>query len=199
MIFNQSIVIFLVILFGFAVKAEVLKFDVTGFKRDIYTYQQVCQKMGHKNLIIVEPKNVMHMDCMGELVNIKDFCLKENPSKHFLRGYINEKMKEVVCTRGSSALLSIACDKRDKIYCKEPKSGCERLNKVYASAHELEYHTLIKKDVDDVLNCYYKVAAPKKEKKRRFVIPGEEPPVIGPDLFGKEVVKKSNIEILSAP
>ncbi len=179
--------------------AEVIKFDVTGFKRNIYSYRQVCEAMGHKNLLIVEPKNIMHMDCMGEIVNIKEFCLKENPSKNFLRGYINEKMNEVVCTRGKSAFLSIACDKRDKVYCKDPKLGCNKLNKVYAASHVLGYHTFLEKDVDNVLNCFFQVAAPKKEPVRRFVIPGEEPPVIEPDLFGVKKVEKSNTQYLGIP
>lgn len=185
--------------FGLPLYSEVLKFDVTGYKRDIYSYKAVCKEMGHKELLLVAPKNVMHMDCMGKIVNITDFCLKVGPQKNFLRGYINEKMKEVVCTRGKSAFLSIGCDKRDKVYCEEPLEGCKRLNKVYASSHVLGYHAFIEKDVDNVLNCFFQEPAPKKVAKPRFVIPGEEPPVIGPDLFGRKNIKKSDIEYLSTP
>jgi len=179
--------------------AEVLKFDITGYKRELFSYKQVCEKMGHKDLLLVEPKNVMHMDCMGEIVNIKEFCAQVTPKEDFLRGYINLKMKEVVCTRGKAAFLSIACDKRDKVYCEKPKEGCERLNKVYAAGHELEYHTFIEKDVDNVLNCFFQVAAVEKKKKPRFIIPGEEETVIEPDLFSRKEIKKSSIEYLNAP
>lgn len=193
--------IFLILIFSLSspLCAEVLKFDITGYKRDLYTYKAVCQEMGHKNLLLVEPKNVMHMDCMGEVVNIRSFCQRVSPKETFLRGYINEKMKEVVCMHGKSAFLSIGCDKRDKVYCESPKEGCLRLNRIYAYSHQLEYHSFIEKDVDNVLNCHFQKKTTKLVKKPRFVIPGEEPPVIEADLFSGKKVKKSDVKYLPAP
>ena len=194
-----KLTILLLLLASISTFAEVLKFDVTGHKRELYSYKEVCESMGHRNLLIVEPKNVMHMDCMGSIVNIKEFCLTVSPKKSFLRGYINKKMNEVVCMRGKAAFLSMGCDKRDKSYCEKPQKGCQKLKQIYAYSHELDYHTLIEKDVDNVLNCYFQLRKEKVAQKKRFVIPGEEPPVIEPDLFSSKNVKKSDVKYLPSP
>lgn len=142
-----------------------------------------------KHLLLVEVLDPLHIDCMGNKVSVKDFCLKkldDSQKEKFLRGYVNSKLGEVACEMGDEALVSIGCDKRDKNFCKEPAVGCSRLKKIYAHAHEVDYHSFIKKDVDDVLNCYFSLPLHMKAAKVKEVfdpLPFEEKPIIDRDIF----------------
>jgi hypothetical protein len=185
--------------------AEVLKFDISGYKRDLHKYEEVCKEMGIKHLLLVEPIDPLHLDCMGNRISVKKFCLKKlggEKKERFLRGYINKKLGEVVCEMGDEALVSIGCDKRDKHFCKEPAKGCAKLKKVYAHAHEVDYHSFIKKDVDNVLNCYFSLPIHMKAAKVKEVLdplPFEEEPIIDKDIFGFDHNPKRYLQNIKSP
>lgn len=123
-------VLLLSLLLQATTQAALLKHEVTSAKRVHYSYRKVCQVMGHRHLLIVEPKNTYQLDCMGSIVDVFDFCKKQFPGDPELtRGFINSKMQEVTCERGTSVVVGIGCDKRDKSYCIRPKEGCQRLGK----------------------------------------------------------------------
>lgn len=191
--------LFSILLFSFSsayLNAEVLNFDVSGYNRQLFKYNDVCKEMGIKHLLIVEPLDPLHIDCMGKRVSIKKFCLKkldQSLKQKFLRGYVNKKLNEVVCETGDEAFVSIGCDKRDKHFCKDPTKGCSQLKSIYAHAHEVDYHSFIKKDVDDVLNCYFSFPVRMRAAKVREVfapLPFEEEPVIDKDIFKFDKVQK---------
>jgi len=171
--------------------AEVLKYDITGYNRTFHTYKEVCTKLGHKELLLVDYVDALHLDCMGTKISVKDFCLQENKGKNLLRGFVNRRLKEVTCQYGSAAFVSIACDKRDKHFCTKPKEGCERLNKVYALSHKLIKYSFIEKDVDNVLNCMYqrRDLAEVERVTTKILMPFEEKEVIDKDIFSLNEVK----------
>jgi len=179
-------------------QAEVLKYDITGYDRSLHSYKEVCEGLGHKELLLIEVVDALHLDCMGEKVSVKDFCLqnKDKAKGSLLRGYVNQKLNEVTCQYGSSAFVSIACDKRDKYLCAKPKLGCERLNKVYALSHELFEYSFIEKDVDNVLNCMYQRKDISKVEKvtTKILLPYQEKEVIDRDIFAFDKVKKLDRE-----
>lgn len=141
---------------------------------------------------MVDVLDPIHLDCMGEKVSVKDFCLKKINKEQFIRGYINSKLNEVACEMGSEAFLSIGCDKRDKHYCQNPIEGCRKLNKIFAYSHTLNHHSFNEKDVDNVLNCYYSLPVKLKQAKVRELPypPFEQEPVIDEDLFEFDKVQK---------
>lgn len=156
--------------------------------------------MGVNHALIIEVRNPLRIDCMGTVISMKDFCLKklkeENGSRPFLRGYLNSKLGEGVCEYGTGAMVSIGCDKRDKVYCKDPLEGCEKLNKIYANGLLIDHHSFIEKDVDNVLNCYY--AKPLNEPKlelSKVPLPFQEKPVIDNDIFAFDKThSRANVE-----
>lgn len=166
-------------------KAEVLKFDITGYDRTLHTYKEVCRKMGHKELLLVEQIDALHLDCMGHKVNVTQFCSKNKEKTNLLRGFVNAQLKEVTCQYGQSAFLSVACDKRDKHLCSSPRKGCQILNEIYALEHNLFEYSFIEKDVDDVLNCMFqKKNLPELQKvTEKILLPFQEKEVIDRDLF----------------
>ncbi|PIP95210.1 MAG: hypothetical protein COW00_13750 [Bdellovibrio sp. CG12_big_fil_rev_8_21_14_0_65_39_13] len=150
---------FSLILFFFlssCLRAEVLKHDVIARDEQYIAFNDVCEFMGHKHNLIIEHDSLTTLDCMGSKVNVFEYCLKKyGKEKKILRGYIQTKLKEVVCESGEQVTLSIGCDKRDQHFCKDPIKGCEELRKIYAYSLTLFHHSFIPKDVDDGLNCYY--------------------------------------------
>jgi|GEM_PF-567465 len=183
----KGFLIFLTIFTSSLSFAEVLKFDVSGYKRELYSYKLVCEKMGLKHLLMIDVIDPSNLDCMGKKVSIKKFCLQEVGESKFLRGYINTKLSEVVCEKGNKAFLSIGCDKRDKRYCKAPMDGCMKLGKFFAHSHKLSHHSFVEKDVDNVLNCYFDFPELKKPVEKWSF---KEPEVIDKDIFAFDKVQK---------
>lgn len=172
--------------------AEVLKFDITGYNRKLFSYKDVCQEMGAKHLLIIDVISPLELDCMGKRVSVKDFCLKKvNPQK-FLRGYVSTKLKEVTCEMGDEALLSLACNKQDRRFCDKPQAGCEQLQKIYAFGHSLDHFSYNEKDVDDILNCYFSRPIKYKQAKVKEVYTPfeEEDAIIDNDIFKFDKVQK---------
>ena len=131
-----------------------------------YSFLEVCQSLGKKHLLIVEAVNTWQIDCMGERVRVASFCKKRPLPRPFLRAYVDEKAKEVICETGDALYLSIICDKKDKYLCQNQKSekNCQKLRRVYAQDLELIHHSLIpttlslgvaKEKKKRKLNCYY--------------------------------------------
>ncbi len=168
----------------FSAQAEVLKFDIVGYQRKLFSYKEVCQKMVSKHMLLVSVKNPAVLDCMGKEVKVSDFCQDKVEKKNFLRGYANTKLEEVTCEYGVKAFLSLGCDKAHKSFCEDPEKGCTSLKKVYAHSLELDHHAFLEKDIDNVLNCYYGHPEVKKaEIIGRPVREWEMDPIIDTDLF----------------
>lgn len=178
-----------------SLQAEVLNFKVTGYKRSLHKYTDICKAMGIEHTLLIDVKDPIRLDCMGTIVHMKDFCKTQPRKGKLLRGYLNQKLQEGVCEFGTAALVSIGCDKRDKKYCENPNQGCNKLQKIYSQELTLDYHSFIEKDVDDVLNCYYSL--PVEEKKidiSKVPLPFQEKDVIDRDIFAFDKVKKRNQE-----
>ena len=169
-----------------------LDFDITGYKRSLHSYQDICKGLGIKHVLLVEVKDTLRLDCMGKILHIFDFCRKQPKKGNFLRGYINKKLHEGVCEYGKATHLSLACDKKDNKFCIDPKAGCEKLRRYYSSELQLDHHSLIEKDVDNILNCYYSKEEEIKVETSDSVLPFNEKEVIDRDLFSFEKVKKSS-------
>ena len=137
-------------------RAEVLKLDITSRHEEYVPFKEACEFMCFKHNLLIEFPDLHTLDCMNNKFAVKDFCIKKFGSEYkILRGYVQPKLKEVACESGEQVMLSLACDKRDRDYCKDPKKGCEKLRETYAYSLKLYHHSFLEKDVDDVLNCYY--------------------------------------------
>ncbi len=127
--------------------------DIAGKKRYYTDYKKVCEKLGIKHADMVEPLDTNTMDCMSRRVNIKKFCMSQSKifKSPFLRGYINTKMKEVVCEAGTAMKLSMECERFPKLCKKDVKKSCERLRSIYAEELESKYANKL----DGKIHCYF--------------------------------------------
>lgn len=146
-----SIVLYL-ILFSFSIHSAVLKHEVTKAQYELFPFKEVCQKLGAKNLELIEAKSLSEIDCMGKVYPAIEFCLNQFLlDKTITRALVDSSTKSVKCEKSISVMISISCDKRDMKYCFKPKEGCEELRKIYANRLELAHFSMLEKNI----NCYF--------------------------------------------
>ena len=137
--------------------AAIIKNDVTGLKRQSYSLKEACTKAGFKHLLLVDAQDVVTVDCMGQKLNAKDFCLKEqNPGKSFIRGFVSASQSQVYCEYAEAVSLSLKCDQQHYKYCQNANQGCEQLRGNFAHDLELMHASLTGAPTN--LNCHYSVS-----------------------------------------
>lgn len=140
------------ILFSITLHSAILKHEVSNAQNESFPFKEVCQKLGAKNLELIEAKSLSEIDCMGKAYPAIDFCLNQFPlDKTITRALVDSKTKTVKCEKSVSVMISLSCDKRDLKYCLNPQKGCEELRKIYANRLELVHYSMLEKNV----NCYF--------------------------------------------
>lgn len=139
-------------LLSFNLSAAVLKHDILNAKYEEFTFREVCEKLGAKNLELIEAKSATEIDCMGKVFSAIDFCLDKFPlDKTLTRALLDEKTKKVKCEFSSSVMIAVSCDAKDLKYCFKPEEGCEQLKKIYAHRLTIAHFSMLEKN----LNCYF--------------------------------------------
>ena len=135
-----------------ALHAEVIKHDVSKPRYQEFSFKETCEKLGTKNLELIEAKSSSEIECMGKAYPALDFCLNKFPlDKTITRAIVDEKTKMVRCEMSDSVMVSVSCDKRDLKYCFDPKKGCDELRKIYAIRLEVAHYSMMEKNI----NCYF--------------------------------------------
>ncbi len=142
----------LTLFFSHQTHSAVLKHDVLTPVLDSFSFKEVCQKLGAKNLELIEGKSLSEIDCMGKIYPVIDFCLNQFlMDKSVTRGIVDNKTQTVKCERSKSVMISLSCDREDLKYCFDPKKGCEELRKIYANRLEVVHYSILEKNI----NCYF--------------------------------------------
>jgi hypothetical protein len=136
--------------------AKIIKQEISEATIKTHSYSDVCSYFDKKHLLLISAKDINFLDCMGELVAVREFCdNKYKNERLYLRGYIKDDTKEVVCQFGSRVSLSIQCTEDKQQYCKDDKIGCELLKNVFAKRLSLANSSLINKSEGKILNCHF--------------------------------------------
>jgi len=101
--------------FSFPLLSKV-KFEVNLPQSIEENLKNACTLM-KKNGLMAKRESMTHFDCMGELVNVRSFCLEmikfkkltELKGKYFLRGVVYRE-KKVLCQFGNSAVLNFSLE-----------------------------------------------------------------------------------------
>lgn len=145
-------IVLILILFSMPLSSAVLKHEVSKAQYESFPFKEVCQKLGAKNLELIEAKSLSEIDCMGKVYPAIDFCLNQFPlDKTITRALADSKTKTVKCEKSVSVMISLSCDKRDLKYCFNPQKGCEDLRKIYANRLDLVHSSMLEKNI----NCYF--------------------------------------------
>lgn len=145
-------IVLYLILYSMSLPSAVLKHEISKAQYESFPFKEVCQKLGAKNLEIIEAKSLSEIDCMGKVYPAIDFCLNQFlMDKTITRALVDSKTKTVKCEKSVSVMISLSCDKRDLKYCFNPQKGCEELRKIYANRLELVHYSMLEKNI----NCYF--------------------------------------------
>ena len=142
----------LLFIFSLNLHAAVIKHDVLNAKFEEFSFREVCEKLGAKNLELIEAKSLSEIECMGKAYSALDFCLQKFPlEKTLTRAIVDGTSKKIKCEMSASVMISVSCDKTDLKYCFEPEQGCAQLKKIYASRLSIAHYSMLEKN----LNCYF--------------------------------------------
>lgn len=148
----KLIVLIILSSIAFNLNAVILKHEILNAKYEEYTFKEVCEKLGAKNLELIEAKSMTEIDCMGKVFPAVDFCSNKFPMDRTLtRAIIDEKNKKLRCEFSASVMIAVSCDARDLKYCFKPEEGCEQLKKIYANRLSIAHFSMLEKN----LNCYF--------------------------------------------
>ncbi|MGE3610338.1 MAG: hypothetical protein AB7I27_12170 [Bacteriovoracaceae bacterium] len=120
--------IFAFLLFPFFSFASITQDEVAVTDKLSFNFKTVCQKMVTHETPLIEVISGTELDCMGKKIKVGDFCEKEMVTDpYYLRGYINQEKKQVICLSGKKVNFKYVCGPRaDKELCGEDaKKSCE--------------------------------------------------------------------------
>ncbi len=139
--------------------AGVIKDDVSVIDRVLFSWKAVCTKMVSFDSPLIEPVSGTEIDCMGKKVNVTDFCEKEMAQDpYFLRGYVNEASKEVVCQSGKKVIFKYQCVRlADKRICGQTAEiSCKEIRQKLARRLDIVHQSFTKNEKGiKELNCYF--------------------------------------------
>lgn len=139
--------------------AGVIKDDVSVTDRVSFSWKTVCTKMVSFDSPLIEPVSGTEIDCMGKKVNVTDFCEKEMAhDPYFLRGYVNEASKEVVCQSGKKVIFKYQCVRlADKRICGQTAEiSCKEIRQKLARRLDIVHQSFTKNEKGiKELNCYF--------------------------------------------
>lgn len=143
--------VFLLFFLSLSIFAKVDQLKYTNPKFQYFNYKEACDFL-KKDSTLVEAKNQLYLDCMGQVVSTQEFCHKKFASeKDFVRAFIDTEDHKVVCQFAQRAELTYNCESGESKYCKNVSRGCEMFRKVFAANKKI-YHAA---DLNEQMKCYY--------------------------------------------
>lgn len=146
--------------------AGVVRDDVSITDKTSFTWKTVCAKMVAHESPLIEAHSGTEIDCMGKKVNVSDFCEKElAQDPYYLRGFVREETKEVVCHSGKKVNFKYQCVKlADRRLCSQRSSeACKEIGHKLARRLDIVHHSFTENDKGiRELNCYFE-SLPLKE------------------------------------
>jgi hypothetical protein len=166
--YNSDMILSLLLMPIFTL-AHIVQDDVSVVERKRYTLKEACSKAGLKDSALIEVISGTVFDCMGRKVEAAAFCDKELlHDPYYLRGYVDEEKREVVCVTGKKVLFKYQCVKlSDRALCSaKPEASCIYIQKKLARRLDLVHFSFVKTDKGiKQLNCFFE-SLPLSEKKR---------------------------------
>lgn len=148
-----------IILWPFLSFAHVIQDDVSITEKSRHSFKSVCSRLVTHESPLIDVVSGSELDCMGKKVQVGMFCEKELAhDPYYLRGYVDEAKKEVVCVSGKKVLFKYQCVKlSDKALCsQEPQKSCSFIKEKLAKRLDLVHASFVKSDKGiKQLNCFF--------------------------------------------
>lgn len=157
-----------ILFFSQTLFGHVIQDDVATTQKEKFSLRTVCQKMVTHESPLIEIVSGTVIDCMGKKVEVSDFCDKEMAADpYYIRAYVDQTEKQVVCHSGKKVLFKYLCVKRtDAQYCEgKAMARCEELKTKLAKRLDLVHSSFVKNEKGiKQLNCFFE-SLPLKEKR----------------------------------
>ncbi len=139
--------------------AGVVRDEVSVTDKVNFSWKTVCSKMVTHESPLIEPVSGTEIDCMGKKVSVSDFCFKEMAhDPYYLRGYVVESSKEVVCQSGKKVNFKYQCVRlADKQLCGQTAvRACEEIRQKLARRLDVVHQSFTRNEKGiKELNCYF--------------------------------------------
>ncbi|MFP5387610.1 MAG: hypothetical protein ACLGHN_16155 [Bacteriovoracia bacterium] len=150
---------FLFLLFPILSFAHIVQDDVSITEKSRHSFKTVCAKMFSHDSPLIEVASGTVLDCMGKKLEVGKYCEKAMAADpYYLRAYIDQKSKEVVCVSGKKVLFKYQCVKlSDKSLCsQEAKASCKYIQGKLAKRLDLVHFSFVKNEKGiKELNCFF--------------------------------------------
>ncbi len=126
------------ILLPFLGFAHIIQDDVAVIKKTHHTFNYVCEKSGYPDSPLIEISTGTILDCMSKKVDVGQFCDRELVTDpYYLRGYIDQNKKEVVCVTGKKVLFKYLCISKKAPCSMEALNACKYIQDKLAKRLDL--------------------------------------------------------------
>lgn len=135
--------------------AKILKFEHKVTKESEHSFEKVCNEMAGKSIPLAQYANIKELDCMGQMIDVRKFCIKEEAANaYYTRALVAKKKKKVVCQSAKEVRIKYLCEKENDPYCKSEAIGCALFKKSMAYRLKLQY-SYLSSNVPKSLTCYF--------------------------------------------
>ena len=101
--------------------------------------------------------DLVHMDCMGQLISVQNYCQKKFAEEDFfVRGLLDKELNSDLCVFSSQSLLTWEFPSSGKYKCDaSSETICLKLKTVFAKTLPVFKSFYTREGADKVLTCYY--------------------------------------------
>ena len=139
--------------------AHIIPDYVATTSKTPFAFSKVCSKMVTHESPLIEIVSSTELDCMGKKISVSEFCEKELAhDPYYLRAWIDQKTKEVICHSGKKVIFKYLCVKlADKELCSLPaKEACQQMQIKLARRLDIVHSSFTKTEKKiQQLNCYF--------------------------------------------
>ena len=137
--------------------SKVKRLDYAKVKQEKVSFDKVCKTMTGKDVILAVFHDLVHVDCMGSLYPVTQFCKKQfTDVNHLVRGFADKQSQRAYCIFSSQAILKWDCPTEGIFNCQlSAKDECENLKPIYANSLEVFKSYYANEGPDKILNCIF--------------------------------------------
>lgn len=148
---------------SFSAHAKIIKDEVTVIEEKLFSYREVCKKLTKRDSPLMSYHSISKLDCMGDIINVGDFCDKQTQEDpYYVRAIINKKSQKVVCKSATRVRIKYECESKSDKFCEDKEIGCYLFQEKLAKRLKTAHSSLISSGKKRILNCHF---TPKSEPK----------------------------------
>lgn len=149
-------------------EASLVKDEVYATGSEAFSFKSVCRFLLNRESPLIEAKSVSKLDCMGEVIDVADFCARKFArDPEYARALVAKEESKVVCKKARRVIMSYRCQAGDGL-CRDKDIGCYKLQERFASNLRVSHSSVLEEGAAKRLNCYFSSLKRGEVLKPRF-------------------------------